>query len=152
MSGAVGVRHWSHVIINPVDIDASIEFYTTMLGYELLADDEISGPGLEAITGIEGIKGRVVVGLVGGQKVEFVRFEGATPGEPAEGARGLSGFTVRVDDLEAAMAACADHGVPIVSGPSEIHGFQQFMIMDPDGVMVEISQPPDGVELTGPLT
>ncbi len=152
MSGAVGVRHWSHVIIHPVDVDASLEFYTTLLGYEVLSDEKISGPGLDAIVGREGVQGRVVVGLVGGQKVEFVYLGDPDLGDPQNSERGLRGFTVRVDDINEAADACTAHGVAILSGPSEIKGFWQFMIMDPDGVAIEISQPPAGVELSGPLS
>ena len=151
MSGVLGVRHWSHVIINPVDIDTSLEFYTTLFGFEVLSDEEISGPGLDEIVGQEGARARIALGLVGGQKVEFVQFAGAELRDIEEGQRGLQGFTVRVNDLDEAMAACAAHGVPIASGPSDIHGFRQFMILDPDGVMLEISQPPPGVEVSGPL-
>ena len=152
MSGAVGVRHWSHVIIHPVDVDASLEFYTKLLGYEVLSDEKISGPGLDAIVGREGVQGRVVVGLVGGQKVEFVYLGDPDLGGPQDNERGLRGFTVRVADINEAADACTAHGVPILSGPSEIKGFWQFMIMDPDGVAIEISQPPPGVELSGPLS
>ena len=145
------MRHWSHVIIHPADIDASIEFYTSLLGFELLSDNELSGPGLDAIVGREGVRGRIAVGLVGGQKVEFVQFAGTTLRDQEDNQRGLQGFTVRVADLDVAMAACAAHGVPIASGPSEIKGFRQFMIVDPDGVRIEISQTPPGVEVSGPL-
>ncbi len=152
MSGAVGVRHWSHVIIHPVDVDASLEFYTKLLGYEVLSDERISGPGLDAIVGREGVQGRVVVGLVGGQKVEFVYLGDTGMSDPQENQRGLQGFTVRVADINDAADACEANGVPIVSGPSEIKGFWQFMILDPDGVMIEISQTPPGVEVSGPLS
>ena len=152
MSGAVGVRHWSHVIIHPTDVDASLEFYTKLLGYEVLADEIISGPGLDAIVGREGAEGRIVVGLVGGQKVEFVYLGNPDLGDPQDNERGLQGFTVRVADINDAADACAALGVPILSGPSEIKGFWQFIIKDPDGVGIEISQTPPGVELSGPLS
>ncbi len=151
MSGAVGVRHWSHVIIHPADIDASIDFYTRLLGFKLLSDNELSGPGLDAIVGREGVRGRIALGLVGGQKVEFVQFDGLALRDNDVGQRGLQGFTVRVADIDEAMAACAAHDVPIAGGPSEIKGFHQFMITDPDGVRIEISQTPPGVEVSGPL-
>ena len=151
MSGAVGVRHWSHVIIHPWTsmprLSSTRSCWATRSYLTSRSQDRAWTPSWAGRG-----PGRVVVGLVGGQKVEFVYLGDPDLGDPQDNERGLRGFTVRVADINEAADACTAHGVPILSGPSEIKGFWQFMIMDPDGVAIEISQTPPGVELSGPLS
>jgi predicted enzyme related to lactoylglutathione lyase len=59
---------------------------------------------------------------------------------------------VRVDDIEAAYRVASQRGIRTGGEPTEIHGFRQFVVVDPDGVHVEISQPPPGVERFGPFS
>ena len=148
----VSVRHWSHVIVRVTDMQATLKFWE-FLGFELLSDERIEGPGLEETVGRPGVKARIVVGLVGGQKVEFIQFDGL-PLSPASGrdALGLSGLSIRIDDIDAAYQAAQRLGLTLEEPPTEIHGFRQFFVTDPNGVRVELSQPPEGVELDGPLS
>jgi catechol 2,3-dioxygenase-like lactoylglutathione lyase family enzyme len=148
----IRVRHWSHVIVHVADIDASLAFYRDLLGAEVFTDETIDGPGFEEMTGIEGASARIINLVLGGQKVELIALTGVPSGPPAQRVgRGLAGFAVRVDDLDAALAACRAASYDCAD-PTEISGFRQFMVVDPDGVHVEISQPPDGLERFGPFS
>ena len=148
----ISVRHWSHVIIRVTDLEATLEFWR-FLGFELLSDTVVEGAGLEETVGQVGAKARIVVGLVGGQKVEFVQFDGL-PLNPAPDVNslGLSGLSLRIDDIDAAFASAKARGLRCDGEPTEIHGFRQFFVIDPNGVRIELSQPPPGIEVNGPLS
>ena len=151
-SPQVSVRHWSHVIVRVTDMQETLKFWD-FLGYEKLSDDLVEGPGLEETVGVPGVRARIVVGLVGGQKLEFVQFDGLPLSDPpGADALGLSGLSIRIDDIDAAYRAARERGLFIEREPTEIHGFRQFFVTDPNGVQVELSQPPEGVELDGPLS
>ena len=66
--------------------------------------------------------------------------------------RGLAGFAIRVEDIEAAWQRAGQLGIAHGGPPTEIEGFRQFMVIDPDGVHVEISQPPPDLERFGPFS
>ena len=152
-SPAFRVRHWSHVILHVADIDASRAFYQGFLGAEVFSSDEIGGADFETMVGVEGVRARIVNLVLGGQKVELIALLGVRAGPPAERVgRGLAGFAVRVDDIQAAYRLAGERGVPTAGPPTEINGFQQFVVVDPDGVHVEISQPPDALERFGPFS
>ena len=147
------VRHWSHVILNVADIEASLAFYLGFLGGDVFSEDDIAGPDFEEMTGIAGARARIVNLVVGGQKVELIQLGGIDIGPPAERAlRGLSAFAVRVDDIEEAHRQAVLHGYSPETEPTEITGFRQFMVVDPDGVRVELSQPPAALERFGPFS
>ena len=148
----ISVRHWSHVIVRVSDLDATLRFWQ-FLGFEQLSDTVVEGAGLEETVGQVGAKARIVVGLVGGQKVEFVQFDGL-PLDPApdRNSLGLSGLSIRINGIDAAYASAKEHGLRIEGEPTEIHGFRQFFVVDPNGVRIELSQPPPGIEVSGPLS
>ncbi len=61
--------------------------------------------------------------------------------DPFHGAAGLRYLTVRVDDLDAALARATAHGATVVSEPREIRpGVRIVVLRDPDGNAIEIAQ------------
>ena len=131
------VRHWSHVILHVADLEASLGFYRDFLGAETFSQDEIAGPDFERMMGVPGAKAQIVNLVLGGQKVELIHLAGVPIGPPAERvARGLAGFTVRVDDIDEAHRQAGLWGYSPLSEPTEIEGFKQFALHDPDGVMI----------------
>ena len=150
---SVRVRHWSHVILYVADMNASLAFYRDFLGGEIFSDDPIGGPDFERMVGVEGARSRILNLVLGGQKVELIELQGLPMGPPAQrSGRGLAGFTLRVEDIEEAYQLCQDRGIPCETPPTEIHGFRQFAIVDPDGAHIELSEPPEGLERFGPFS
>ena len=147
------IRHWSHIFIRVADMEASLAFYRKLLGAEIFSEDLVTGPDFERMVGVEGAKARIVNLVLGGQKVELIEVQGPPTGPPSQPVgRGLAGFTIRVEDIEEAYRLCRESGVHCKTPPTEIHGFRQFVAIDPDGVHVEFSEPPEGFERFGPFS
>jgi catechol 2,3-dioxygenase-like lactoylglutathione lyase family enzyme len=151
--GAVEVRHWSHVILHVEDIEASLAFFNDTATTEIYTDEEVAGADFEKMVGVEGATARIINLVLGGQKVELIGLNGVPAGAPAKRVgRGLAGFAVRVDDIDAAHRLAQEHAVCIESKGTESEGVRQFVVVDPDGVHVEISQPPAHLERFGPYS
>ena len=107
-----------HVSINVDDVDAAVDFYTTVLGLRLRTDRPdlgVGGAWLDA----------------GGQQVHLI--EAVVPDN-----RGQH-FALRVDDLGAVIGELRDRGVA-VSDPFPVGGNLQAFLDDPSGNAVELHQ------------
>jgi catechol 2,3-dioxygenase-like lactoylglutathione lyase family enzyme len=117
------LRAVHHVSVNVADAARSLAFYVEVLGLE-----PIPRPDL----GIGGAWLRL-----GEQEIHLVELAGTTP---APGQH----MAFRVDDLDAATAELASRGVD-VRGPSSLpNGTRQAFVQDPDGNMIELTQPAGG--------
>ena len=111
------------------DVDAAIDFYTGLLGFELKQDF------------------RPAIGILGKDDLELW-----VAGPPASAQRpmpdgsqpapgGWNRFVVRVEDIAATVAALREAGAnfrnEVISGP----GGQQVLVEDPAGNPIEIFQP-----------
>ena len=149
----IAVRHWSHVFIQASDMDASLAFYRDLFDAAVWTDERIEDAEFGEMIGGPGATARIVNLVIGGQKVELISVTGLpTAPVPSRAARGLAGFCFRVEDLDEAYRTCVDRGLQPEAEPTEIHGFRQFVIQDPDGVRIELSQPPAGLEVEGPFS
>ena len=63
---AIAWRDFSHITVRVSDIERALAFYRDGLGLRSLFDVELSGPGLESVTGAKGARGRMVGLLVPG--------------------------------------------------------------------------------------
>ena len=115
------------------NIEAMTEFYRDTLGLEIEA--VLDMPGGMQMTRL--ICGSTIIKLV------------VLPDTPAaqnppggfSGGTGIRYFTISVDNLEEAVAACADAGCPIPVPIRESRpGVNIAMIEDPDGNWVELLQ------------
>ncbi len=138
---------WDHIVVRVSDVQRSLEFYTEHLGFEPVVDLEFGGEALARILSghaggaeVTNARGRLVMGKVGGQLVELIHhdadgdFERLTPG--------IGAFTLRVSDANEAYAAAVENGLKPETEPVEIEGSKQFFIRDPDGISIELTQPP----------
>ncbi len=111
------------------DLDASISFYSTLLGMTV-----------RGRTVIEGARG-VVVDLVseeGGHPLELNFYERGSPYDTAfEAGEGLDHLAFKVDNLDGAIAEATRMGHPVVqemrSGTS-----RWVYIQDPNGIWIEL--------------
>ena len=111
------------------NVSRAVAFYTGTLGFELKhqqgeAFAAVSSGGLDLL--LSGAESSGARPLPDGQQQE--------PG-------GWNRLVLAVDDLERAVAALRDRGIPlrheIISGP----GGKQIQILDPDGNPIELFQP-----------
>jgi catechol 2,3-dioxygenase-like lactoylglutathione lyase family enzyme len=134
------------------DLDRSVAFYCDLLGCALIATQEKQGGYLAAIVGYPDAHVRMAhLRLPGGEHVielfEYLSPRGARPDvQPCN--VGASHLCFLVDDLQALYERLLAHGVTsFVSPPVEVdtginRGGLALYLRDPDGITVELFQPP----------
>jgi catechol 2,3-dioxygenase-like lactoylglutathione lyase family enzyme len=111
------------------DVDASLAFYTEVLGFELV---QRWGPPFASIG-----KGDQQIWLSGpGTSARKPMPDG---GEPAPG--GWNRIVVEVEDLEAVVASLRARGATFRNEPLAGPGGTQVLIEDPSGNPIEVFQP-----------
>lgn len=144
----IAVQNFSHVCIGVSDIEASLGFYTAVLGMDVVFDIELAGAGLDSVTGGAAQQGRMVGGLIGAAMVELLSL-GAVPECPSGPHLGYTNISFRVDDLDAAYETVAhEHPAVRAEPPVDIGGVRMFFIYDPDGTPIELLELPGGATST----
>jgi catechol 2,3-dioxygenase-like lactoylglutathione lyase family enzyme len=146
MAKAIPIVAWDHIVVRVTDLERSLKFYKEHLGFEPVVDVEVGGEQLAKIlsghagSAIRDAKARLVLGKVGGQLVELIHYTVADDSQLPP--PGIGAFTLRVADAGEAYAACQERGLHPETPPIEIEGSRQFFIRDPDGISIELTQPP----------
>jgi glyoxylase I family protein len=145
------VRGIDHAGITVASLAAALHFYRDLLGLRVSDEGEDSGPELDAITGLTGVRMRYAeLDLGAGQLLEVIEFH------PPEGRRldqsprdaGASHLALRVDDVDALCAQLIAAGVTVPGRPKTItaagawNGARCVYVEDPDGRTVELVQRP----------
>ncbi|BBZ69236.1 VOC family protein [Mycobacterium paraseoulense] len=144
----IAVQNFSHVCVGVSDIEASLAFYTAVLGMDVVFDVELDGAGLDSVTGGAAQRGRMVGGLIGAVMVELLSL-GAVPECPSGPHLGYTNVSFRVDDLDATYDAVRrEHPDVRAQPPVDIGGVRMFFIYDPDGTPIELLELPSGITST----
>lgn len=148
-----GVWHFSFTV---ADIDRSVDFYSRVLGLELVHRQEQSNAYTAALVGFPDASLRIAQLRVPGQPrglsshdlelVEYVE----PPGTPYGGGRnrpGASHMAFTVEDALAEYDRLRNEGVRFVSAPQAItagvnKGGYTCYLLDPDDITLELVQPP----------
>jgi len=149
-SGAGGNVQGAEMGIVVSDLEASLEFYRDLLGFNLSGDlNFISDPGIAGLIGpSDDIRFRIVSGVVPGTRarISLVEVKGVPrtlfhPRIPDPGCRAIA---LRVTDLDVLLARLEAAGVRIVSGggvPAQFSPtIRNIFVEDPDGFKVELYQ------------
>jgi catechol 2,3-dioxygenase-like lactoylglutathione lyase family enzyme len=138
------------------DMDRSIEFYTSVLNFQKVSDDEVAGSAYEELEGVFGVRMRVVRLRLGDESLQLTEYL-APRGRPApvdsrSNDRWFQHVAIIVSDMDRAYARLRRNKVQQAStGPQilprtipEAAGIRAFYFRDPDGHPLEILQfPPD---------
>lgn len=144
----IPVENFSHVCIGVSDMDASLSFYTDVLGMDVVFDVDLDGAGLDSVTGGAAQHGRMVGGLIGDAMIELLSL-GAVPSNPDGPHLGYTNISFRVADLDATHKALAEqHSEVRITSPVDIAGVRMLFLYDPDGTPVELIELPGGAEST----
>jgi glyoxylase I family protein len=144
----IAVQNFSHVCIGVSDIEASVAFYTAVLGMDVVFDVQLEGAGLDAVTGGAAQQGRMVGGLIGAAMVEMLSL-GAVPDCPSGPHLGYTNISFRVEDLDATYDTVRRHHPDVrADAPVDIGGVRMFFVYDPDGTPIELLELPGGVSST----
>ncbi len=138
------------------DLDRSVDFYTRVLDFTKVTDDELAGQPYEELVGVFGVRLRVVRLRLGDEYLQLTEYL-ASPGRPApvdtrSNDRWFQHVAIIVRDMDSAYArlraAKARHAS---TGPQLLPatipnaaGIRAFYFRDPDGHPLEVLQfPPD---------
>ncbi len=139
---AIAYLDFSHITVRVSDLERALGFYRDGLGLQPLFDVRLDGPGLDAVTGTPGARGRMIGLLVPGAgkvSIELIYFEHPSLSPPPEGRfTGWSNISISVADIDATHAAFLARGLAPHSPPVEVGGVRMFFVTDPDGARIEI--------------
>jgi catechol 2,3-dioxygenase-like lactoylglutathione lyase family enzyme len=138
------------------DMDRSVAFYTSVLDFEKVSDRELVGSDFEDLTGVFGVRLRVVRLRLGDEQLELTEYL-APRGRPApadsrSNDRWFQHVAIIVSDMDRGYARLRQHKVQHAStGPQLLPrtipnaaGIRAFYFRDPDGPPHELLQvPPD---------
>jgi catechol 2,3-dioxygenase-like lactoylglutathione lyase family enzyme len=153
-----GARAVVHVGMTVADMDRSLEFYTRVLDFTVESDAEVVGPEWEGLTGVFGVRLRIVRLQLGAERLELTEYLAASaPGRPIpvdsrSNDRWFQHIAIITSDMDSAYRRLRTHRVRHAStGPQRLPeslpnaaGIRAFYFRDPDGHALEILQfPPD---------
>jgi catechol 2,3-dioxygenase-like lactoylglutathione lyase family enzyme len=138
------------------DMERSTDFYQRVLGFEKVSDAEVWGEEYERLTGVFGLRMRVVRMRLGDELIELTEY--LTPrGRPIpvdsrSHDRWFQHIAIIVSDIDRAYAWLRRHRVEHVSTAPQLlpdwnpaaGGIRAFYFKDPDGHPLEILQFPPG--------
>ncbi len=139
-----------HVSVTTGDIARSLGFYRDLLGIRVSGVAELSGPEVEAITGVRGARMLTAdLDLGRGQLLELIEYVDGIAGAalPLDHA-GSGHIGLTVQDVDALHDHLVDAGVEVASAPTTItdagdwFGARCMTVRDPDGVAVELVERP----------
>ena len=153
---ATVVKGVDSISITVADMDRSLAFYQSVLGFEKVSEVEVEGDAWEHLMGVFGLRMRVARLHLGEEFIELI--EVVTPhGRPIPvDSRSNDGWfqhvAIIVSDMERAFAWLREHDITYASpAPQRLPdwnpnagGIQAFYFKDPDGNTLEIlAFPPD---------
>jgi len=144
----------SHTSFTVSDMDRSLAFYRDLLGMTLLMEIERQGEFIEQVVGFPGASLRIVgLKLPSGSDHVLELIEYRVPRGQRIDLRtcnfGSPHLCFVTDDIQSAYEELRDNGVQFKSPPVRIPsgpsagGFDAYFL-DPDGITLELSQPPSG--------
>ncbi len=143
----LATNHTSFTVSN---LSRTVDFFVNALGFEVISRAPRDPAIIARITGVEGADIEVAYVQGPGHRLELIQYHG-----PAERGRvrsapcdtGFAHIAFDVDDIEAAIAASAAHGVTpigelvaIDQGPNK--GGLLAYLRDPDDVTIEFIEKP----------
>jgi catechol 2,3-dioxygenase-like lactoylglutathione lyase family enzyme len=150
------VRAVGPIGITVSDTDRSVAFYRDVLSFEPVSDVEVTGEAYEHLTGVFGLRMRVVRMHLGDEQIELIEY--LTPrGRPIpvdsrSNDRWFQHIAMITGDMDKAFAWLRAHKVQMSSpAPQTLPAWNQaaggiraFYFKDPDGNNLEVLQFPDG--------
>ncbi len=138
------------------DMDRSVTFYTQVLTFTKVSDVEVTGEPYEHLTGVFGLRMRVVRMRLGGETLELTQYL-TPPGRPVppdsrSNDRWFQHVSIIVGDMDRAYTRLrAAHVGYVSTAPQrlpdwnkEAGGIEAFYFRDPDGHTLEVLHfPPD---------
>jgi catechol 2,3-dioxygenase-like lactoylglutathione lyase family enzyme len=143
----------NHTSFTVSDLDRSVAFFRDVLGFEVTSKAPRNPDVVSRVTGIPGTRMMIAYVRGAGHSLELIQYLGPEEGRGRVRALpcdvGFAHVAYDVDDIEAAIAASAEHEVRLVGevavidqGPNT--GGKVAYLQDRDGVTIEYIQKPPG--------
>lgn len=157
-TGVIGVGNFSHIVMN---FDKSLEFYRDVIGLEVVGTPRPfdGNPAIMKMGNTIGAQSRFVAlripGAAPGLGVELIEYKDIErkPALPRFQDPGAANLILRVRDLDSVLARMKKFGTTVLSAggvPAVIGGGTRVVfVQDPDGFIVELSQPAQAPAATG---
>lgn len=156
VAAAESVSEVDAIGITVSDMRRSLDFYTQVLPFKLVADTEMAGDAYEHLTGVFGLRMRIVQLQLGDEKINLIQYL-APHGRPIpvdshSNDRWFQHIAIIVSDMDKAYAQLRSHNVEQVSPEPQrlpdwnpnAGGIKAYYFRDPDSHNLEILQFPDG--------
>jgi len=140
----------NHTSFTVSDLDRAVAFYVDALGFEMISRAPRDPAIVQQISGVPGADIEVAYVQGPDHRLELIRYHG-----PAERGHvrarscdtGFAHIAFDVDDLDAAIAASAPHGVTPIGAPVAIdqgpnRGGRVVYLRDPDDITIEYIEKP----------
>jgi catechol 2,3-dioxygenase-like lactoylglutathione lyase family enzyme len=155
-AGAAPVSRVDSVGITVGEMDRALAFYTGVLPFEVVFEDEVQGDAYEHLFGVFGMRAHIVRLRLGAEEIELIDYlapEGRpVPVDSRSNNEWFQHIAIIVSDMDAAYAQLREHNVQHAStGPQTLPdwnpnagGIKAFYFKDPDGNHLEVLEfPPD---------
>jgi catechol 2,3-dioxygenase-like lactoylglutathione lyase family enzyme len=138
------------------DMDRAVAFYSTVLGFQKIAEREVVGEQYEHLYGVFGMRLATVTMQLGEERVELMKFIAPrgrpVPADSKSNDQWFQHVAIIVSDMDRAYAWLRQHKVEHASpGPQllpawnpNVGGISAFYFRDPDGNHLEVLQFPSG--------
>jgi catechol 2,3-dioxygenase-like lactoylglutathione lyase family enzyme len=147
------VNGFDHTRVYVSDMARSRAFYEGVLDLQVhFENPRQDSEGIARIFGREGAAVHLTMGRIAGHVVELIKVLDEDPPQAPGSYVGGSGFTVTVEDIDAAYEAVRASGVTVLNDIVDVKGTRIFFIADPDGMRIELIQYADGHHVTWPTT
>jgi catechol 2,3-dioxygenase-like lactoylglutathione lyase family enzyme len=137
------------------ELDRSLAFYTSVLGFRRESEVEVAGPAYEELEGVFGARMRIATLRLGEERLvltEYLAARGRAIDSLRSNDRAFQHIAIVVSDLDAAYRRLREHRVRAIStGPQRLPdwnpnagGIRAFYFQDPDGHPLELIWFPPG--------
>ena len=138
------------------DMDRSIAFFTNVLTFQVVSDDEVRGEDWERLHGVFPVRMRVVRMRLGTEEIELTEYLAPRgrpiPADMKSNDRSFQHIAIVVRDMDAAYRRLRAHrATHVSSGPQRLPdwnadagGIEAFYFRDPDGHVLEVIRFPEG--------
>ncbi len=138
----------NHTSFTVSDLDRSVDFYVSVLGFELFNRSARDRSFTEKVVGVPGAQIEVAYVQAPGHRLELIQYiepkdRGEVVSRPCD--TGFAHVAFDVDDIDSVLAAVRAAGVEPLSEPVVINagpnsGGKAVYTRDPDGVTIEFIQ------------
>jgi glyoxylase I family protein len=144
-----------HINLVVSDLERSVQFYTTLLGFREIRRAHLEGEWIEAIVGLKGIRANVAYLLApdGEPRLELLCYESprgeSIPENSLANTIGLRHIAFRVKNINAMAKRLEEAGVKVFHDPVAVptgvvtheagHKILCYFL-DPDGILLELAE------------